>query len=132
MKLSIPHAKELQPGLWTASVSDDELRLIPGRAADAGGMNMVSIADAEFRDGTLSFPLKSARITNFATGRATLFVTDQSERTVRAEAHGTPVVRPSQQVYWVTVPARARANFAVGMDRRIWGVEEEFRGDIEG
>jgi hypothetical protein len=133
MKVTIPDAKKLTEGVWMAEMSEGELQLIPGRAPEGGGKNIVVINAPEFSsDGKLSFALMEARLANRAANQPTVFL----EQTRAAVAPKTGEENKdgrqrAAKIFWVSVAAQFQENLHLGLRAKVWGVKNEYARQLD-
>lgn len=133
MKVTIPHAAKLTDGVWMAEMSEGELQLIPGRAPEGGGKNVVVINAPEYSPGgELSFALMEARIANRAANQPTVFL-EQTRPAVAPNAGEGDMDRRQRpaRIFWVSVAAQFQENLHIGLRAKVWGVKNEYARQLD-
>jgi hypothetical protein len=120
------------PDVWISNVTDDDVQAF-GRPQTTGfGSHLIRLRGAELSDaGLLTFERRDALlIRRGRTAEAVLFRELLGGDTV--VTHVSSVVRPDDDVYWVTVGAGRQGNFEIGMRNGIWGVPAEHGDRLKG
>ena len=133
MKVTIARTKQLSDGVWIGEMSEGDLQLIPGRAPEGGGKNVVVISNPEFSaDGNLCFPLIDARLANRAANQATIFLQQTpaaiapQDGSEKKEGH-----RRAAKLFWVSIATQAQKNLEIGLQGKVWGVENKFKPRLD-
>jgi hypothetical protein len=113
------------PEVWISNLTDEDVAAF-GRPQTTGfGSHLIRLNDAELSSsGLLHFERRDALlIRRGRTAEAVLFRAILGGRQIITYVEA--LVRPTDNVYWVTVGAGRQGNFEIGMRNGLWGVPEE-------